>query len=376
MTTVTRVLHLITRYLDGGAETTTRNTLKALSKAERTYDLRLGTGAEYDSERLRELEQEDITTHVFRNILHYNPVTAVLAVFSVAWYLHREDIDVLHTHSTEAGIIGRLAGFLAGTPIVVHEIHGDPITADRHFLLNTFLLFAERISALLADRIIVKSERIREMYLDRGIGRSEQYELIYHGVNIERFRETTEADPSNVSNNDDAVCRLLFVGRLADGKGLFDLLTAVERLDGIHLDIVGDGPLRSMLEETAYDRDLPVDVLGYRDDIPKRMARADVFVLPSYREGTPRVITEALAAGLPVVATDIAGIPEQVDDGETGYLVEPGDIDALVTALQKLIDCPARRERFGASGRERVEAFDITTAQERYRELYRELTQR
>lgn len=373
---MTRVLHLITRYLDGGAETTTRNTLEALSTAERPYDLRLGTGAEHDIERLQDVEREGVTTLVFRRIRHYNPLTAVLAVFSVAWYLRREDIDILHTHSTEAGIIGRLAGFLAGTPVVVHEVHGDPITADRHFLLNAFLLFAERICAPLADRIIVKSERIREMYLTRGIGCAEQYELIYHGVDIERFREAAESNPGDVSDNNDGVCRLLFVGRLADGKGLFDLLTAVERLDRIHLDVVGDGPLRSTLEERADDRNLPVDVLGYRDDIPELMARADVFVLPSYREGTPRAITEALAAGLPVVATDISGIPEQVDDGETGYLVEPGDIDALVTALQKLIERPARRKRFGASGRERVEPFDVTAARERYRELYRELTQR
>lgn len=368
---MTRVLHLITRYLDGGAETTTANTLTALAEAETEYDLRLGTGAEHDPSRLRSLEERGYGTVVFRSMRHYNPVSAVVAVFAVAWYLHCEDIDVIHTHSTEAGVIGRFAGWLARTPVVVHEIHGDPITADRNPLLNQALLVLERLSAPLADRLIVKAERIRETFLDRGIGRREQYELIYHGVDIARFRDIPDVAPA-----DDGPVRLLFVGRLEDGKGLFDLLDAVERLEEVRLDIAGDGPLYNDLQTAVSDRDLNVTLLGYRDDIPQLMSRADVFVLPSYREGTPRVITEAMAAGLPVVATDIAGIPDQVTDGKTGVLVTPGDVDELTRVLRELISDPHRRGRYGALAQEHVNEFAVETAAERYRDLYRQLSQR
>ncbi|WP_226010904.1 glycosyltransferase family 4 protein [Halomicrobium salinisoli] len=359
-----KVLHLITRYLDGGAEVTTRNTLRSLAEADEEYDLYLGTGHEHDEKNLKKLESEGITTTVFPLIRHYNPVTAVLAVLTVARYLRREEVDVLHTHSTEAGIIGRLAAFVARTPVVVHEVHGDPVTDDRNPVLNAFLRTMERQCARVADRLVVKADRIRELYLDRGIGRPEQYERIYHGVDLSRFDETATHDSK----------RILFVGRLERGKGLFDLLEAFESVDDAKLLIAGTGALYEPLADAVRDQELEAELLGYCDDVPSLMASADVFVLPSYREGTPRVITEAMAAGLPVVATDIAGIPEQVRDGETGYLVEPGDVRSLSDHLEELLDDPQKRTQFGRAGRERVTRFALETAQERYRKLYRVLT--
>lgn len=364
---MTRVLHLITRYLYGGAEKTTRNAIEALNEADREYDVRLGTGAEYDPERLQSL---GIETTVFQTICHYNPVTAIIAVFSVAWYLRREDIDILHTHSTEAGIIGRLAGYLANTPVVIHEIHGDPITIDRNPLLNRVIVALERRTAPLADCLIIKSERIRETFLDRGIGRASQYELIYHGVDTDRF---PQMDPNTRGSS----VRILFVGRLASGKGLYDLLNAVEQLEGIQVDIVGDGELREDIAEQVEQRGLDtVSMLGYRDDIPSFMARSDMLVLPSYREGTPRVITEAMAAGLPVVATNIAGIPEQVSDGETGFLYTPGDVDALTKSIRRLVKDAALRAEFGRKARKRVDRFEVETAKAAYQNLYARQVQR
>lgn len=366
-----RVLHLITRFLQGGAETTTEQTLEALADAPEPYDLRLGTGASYDSDRLATVEECGVETIVFRLIRHYNPVTALLAVFSVAWYLWREEIHVLHTHSTEAGIIGRWAGYLVDTPLVIHEVHGDPIAEDRNPLLNAVLLWLERMSALATTRIVVKSERIRGTYLARGIGNPNQYELVYHGVDTERFENATANGDRGDETNP---VRILFVGRLADGKGLFDLLDAVARLDSdVTLEIVGDGPLADDLAVAVRRRGLDgiVTLHGHRSDVGRVMAGADVFVLPSYREGTPRVVTEARAAGLPVVATDIAGLPEMVRDGETGFLVEPGDVDALQDRLARLVGSPELRRRMGKRGREGLAKFDRETAAEAYQELYR-----
>lgn len=369
---MTRILHLITRYLNGGSEVTTQNTLEGLAAAEEDYYLFLGTGTEHNSENLRELETMGVETTIFHSIRHYNPITAIIAVFAVAWFLWRENIDVIHTHGTEAGVIGPFAGTLAGTSSIIPEIHGDPVTADRTRLLNLFLIAVERLSVRLSDRIIVKSDRIREIYLDRGIGTRKKYELIYHGVDTKQFRVATP----KVRDGGDDQTELLFVGRVTDGKGLFDLLDALERLvddHDVNLQIAGDGYLTADLRAEIKSRDLPADLLGYREDVSELMATADVLVLPSYREGTPRVITEAMASGLPVVATDIAGIPEQVADSESGYLVPPGDVDALTNRLAMLVNDPEIRSQFGAVGRERAEKFDVERAKAAYRELYRSL---
>lgn len=364
-----RVLHLITRFLDGGAETTTVNTLHALQESAHQLDLRLGVGAMYDSEKLQAVAALGVNTAVFRLIRHTDPLALSLSVGEVALYLRREEIEVLHTHSTEAGIVGRFAAAIADVPIVIHEIHGDPITPDRHWLLNGLIKHLERICATLSTVLIVKSTVIRDTYLKRGIGDPDHYELIYHGVDIDRFRE---AQPAVDLESDDRVV-LTFVGRLTEGKGLFDLLSAIEGLDGaVKLLIVGDGPLRSELQQALNDRGLGgcVTLTGYREDIPSVLAAADVFVLPSYREGTPRAITEALASGTPVVSTDIAGIPEQVTDGETGYLISPGDEYALTDRLQRLVDDSDKREVMGTAAVSAVERFSLETAAHRYRDLY------
>jgi glycosyltransferase involved in cell wall biosynthesis len=167
------------------------------------------------------------------------------------------------------------------------------------------------------------------------------------------------------------------VGRLADGKGFDVLLAAAESLrDGdASVCLVGEGPLYDDLRAEIETRGLEdtVFLLGYRADVPRVLAASDVLVLPSYREGTPRVITEAMASGLPVVATNIAGIPEQVSDGESGYLIPTGDPDALAARLAELLADPALRERMGRCGVRRAERFSVEAMVEAADELYADL---
>lgn len=372
-----RVLQLITRFLDGGAETTAENVIEALQNTPDEYDCRLGTGAEYDEDRLHSLEERGIETVVFSTIRHYNSLSAIIAVFAVAWYLKREDIDVVHTHGTEAGIIGPVAGWIARTPVVLHEVHGDPVTEDRNGILNRFLIIAERLCAPLATKIIVKSERIRETYLERDIGNPDQYELIPIGVDIQAFRREGE-QATDQSGIESTPTKLLFVGRLAEGKGLSDLIAAIELFepDDVELDIVGDGPLKTKIREMTEQRGIEdmVTLHGYRDDVPSFMAKSDVLVLPSYREGTPRVIIEARSAELAIVATNIAGIPEMVSDGENGYLVPPGDIQAIRERILEFVKRPSLSQQMGERAPNGIERFERETVKETYRRLYGTLT--
>ncbi len=373
--TSTNVLHLITRFLGGGAETTTVNEIEALLNSEKEYRLHMGCGLEYNEERVAEIEALGVETICFDHLRHYSLYQTIPAVAQIVRYLRQNEIEIIHTHSTEAGIIGRWAGALARTPVVIHEIHGDPITDDRSTMLNTFVYAMERISAPLATRIIVKSENIREDFLERKIGSRDQYELIYHGVETEQFADASPA----VLPGSEAALRLLFIGRLEDGKGLFDLLEAfgqIRQKHDVELLIAGEGPLASELDDEIESRRLSGHVrrLGYRADIPQVLAAADALVLPSYREGTPRVISEALAAGLPVISTNIAGIPEQVADGECGILIEPGDVAALVTALDDLLGSERLRTQMSEACPSRAANFDRDRAQKQIRELYRELS--
>jgi len=362
-----RVFHLITRFQDGGAETTTVNEIEALQSADRDYHMYLGTGNDYLPEELDRVSDLVVDIKIIRFMRHFNPLTAVLAVFEVVICLRQLDIDVLHTHSTEAGVIGRLAGYLVGTGTVVHEIHGDPITADRSELLNTFLLFAERVSMWCADAIIAKSDLIRDTYLERGIGHEDQYTIIPHSIAVSRFSDRSPADITENAPN-----LILFVGRVVDGKGIFDLIAAVASLDTeARLLIAGEGPAVDDVEAEIRRRSLDdVHLLGYRNDIPKLLAGADVLVLPSYREGTPRVITEAMAAGVPSIATKIAGIPDQITHGENGLLIEPGDINALTEHIEYLLTNPTVIQAMSKEAADGAIQFDKETIRQEITSFY------
>ncbi len=360
-----RVFHLITRLLKGGAEAKTIQTVFGLD----SYQFTVGHGAAYDETQTQRLHDRGVGTRRFPLLRHYNPVTAVPAVRSIAMYIRRQGFNLVHTHSTEAGIVGRLAAHRVGVP-VVHTVHGVPFADDRHDLLTRFVLACERRVAPMTDRIVTNADAIAEDYLQRGIGQPDQYTTVYSGIDVEQF---AVAEPATDLPGEGL--RITMISRLVEGKGLGVLLDCVDALDreDITVCVVGDGPEREPFEADVRRRGLGdiVYTLGYREDIDQILAVTDVFVLPSFREGTPRVITEAMASGLPVVATNIAGIPEQVTDGENGYLVPTGDPDAIADRLGRLLDDAALREEFGLASRECAKRFSVETMVEDLDAIYR-----
>ncbi|OYR56872.1 glycosyl transferase family 1 [Halorubrum ezzemoulense] len=363
-----RVFQLITRLLKGGAEGHLIATVQGLDR----YEFTVGYGSEYVQSQVDFLENAGVSTKRFPLVRHYNPITTVPAVLSLAWYLQRRDFDIVHTNSTEAGIIGRFAAELAGVPNIVHTVHGIPFSTDRNDILNQFVLTCERQVASYTDRIVTNADIITEDYLQRNIGTVEQYTTVYSGVELDAFADATPADDLPGKRP-----RIVMIGRLAEGKGHGVLLNAIESMneDIGSVCIVGDGPLYDELEVEILKRGLDgrVFLTGFRDDIPNVLAASDVLALPSFREGTPRVITEAMASGVPVVATDIAGIPEQVADGESGYLIPTGDAKTLGQRLEQLLLDTELRHRMGQQGTERAERFSVETMVEKTDEIYQDL---
>ena len=361
-------MHLITRFLDGGAESTTENEIHALSNMGTDVELHLGVGRSYNRERIKAVSDSGVAIHVFRSIRHYSPFTAVIAVLHVAFHLRKNEIDILHTHSTEAGIIGRFAGHIARTSTIIHEVHGDPITSDRNRLIRVFILNMEKLAAKTTDIMVVKSKNIQVDYLERGIGTRDQYQIIRHGVDVDRFRNAEEAHLTFSGNNN-----ILFVGRLVPGKGIHDLIDAFAELSDekdVHLYLAGDGNIseyRQYVSEAGARK--RVHFLGHRSNIPELMKSTDVFVLPSYREGTPRVITEARAAGLPIVATEIGGIPDQLSDAKYSWLFTPGDVGELSTIIEEALET----EMSESTQRQKIDKFSKSKSLSLYKSLYDDL---
>lgn len=244
-----------------------------------------------------------------------------------------------------------------------------PFAEDRSTILNRFVLACERRAARVTDRIVTNADVIAEEYLGREIGSPSQYTTIYSGVELDAFRDAEPATdlPGNRP-------RVVMIGRFADGKGFEVLLDAVESMHDFDasVSLVGDGPLFDSLRREIDERGLSEHVFltGFREDVPNVLAASDILVLPSFREGTPRVITEAMASGLPVIATDIAGIPEQVEDGESGYLIPTGEPISLADRLEELLADPARRKHMGAQGLERAERYSMEAMLEDIDSLY------
>ncbi len=256
----------------------------------------------------------------------------------LAAHLQDRGVDHLHNHIAKASCtVAMLAGALSGIPYSF-TIHGPDIFFEPHHW-----------------RIDEKARRAAFVACISDFCRSQlmcfaaeedwhKFHIIHCAVDPDRYT------PATHTGN-----RLLFVGRLAAVKGLPVLLKALRSLSGDwQLTVIGDGPARTALQAQAQG--LPVEFLGYRSqsDVAEALRETDIFVLPSFAEGVPVVLMEAMASGVPVITTQIAGIPELVQEGVSGHLVPPGDAEALRSAIAKTLADPDRRRTMGLAGRARV----------------------
>lgn len=342
------ILHLITRWLRGGAEA---KTLAELEGLRGRYRFTLVHGAAWEPQAAARVDALGVRRLALPELRHYSPVSSLRAVGAFRRVLDAERPDVLHVHSTEAAAVGRAAVRGGGLP-VVYTLHGLPFGPGRAAPLRAFVRAVERRYAPRTTRFLANADAIRDAYLAAGIGRREQYVTIPSGIDLDAAAKAPAA-----ADLPGEPPRVLFAGRLEPGKGAQETLVAMAALrsQGTRADVLvaGEGPLRAELERLAPW----AHFLGYRHDLPAVLKACDVLALPSRNEGTPRVITEAMACGVPVVATRVGGIPEQVDHGASGLLVPVGDRAALREALRSLLADPAMRSRMGSAGEARAKQF-------------------
>jgi glycosyltransferase involved in cell wall biosynthesis len=295
-----------------------------------------------------------------------SPLRDLMATIKLARLIRRERPDILHTHTAKAGTVGRVAALLAGRkapPIVVHTFHGHVLRGYFGPLRSWFFRVLERWLAKRTTALIAVSPQVRDDLVALGIATSERFVVIRLGIELgERVagNDNGRLESRHYLGIEPDRFAVGWIGRMTAVKRTDDVLVAFKRLRDGGVDavlcMVGDGPDREQLESRAHDLGIVRDTLflGYQEEVAPFYAAFDALVLPSSNEGTPVSAIEALAAGRPVVATRVGGVPDVVDEGADGFLVEPGATDELADRLAQLARDPALRERMGQAGRERV----------------------
>jgi glycosyltransferase involved in cell wall biosynthesis len=362
-----RVLRVIARLNMGGPAL--HVAYLAAGLAERGYDTTLVAGTLARGEDSMAFVADELGLEVERiEELHreISPLRDAVAIVRLARLIRRVRPHILHTHTAKAGAVGRLAALLAGDarpPIVVHTFHGHVLRGYFDPLRTAGFRLLERWLARMSTALVAVSPQVRDDLVALGVAPRERFVVVRLGIELEQ-RVAAELDGRGESRRVLGIGPDRFavgwIGRMTGVKRTEDVLRAFRRLRDRGVDaclcMIGDGPDRPAVERRAHELGVMRDTLflGYQEDVAPFYAAFDAMILPSINEGTPVSAIEALAAGRPVVATRVGGVPDVVREGEDGFLVDPGDVDALAERLARLAADPALRERLGAAGRARV----------------------
>lgn len=377
-----RVTHVITRLVVGGAQENTVSSVLGLAAIPGVHcDLISGptSGPEGTLEGAfaKHPSLLRICQPLVRQIAPWLDFKAYRELKST---FRRDKPDIVHTHSGKAGIVGRLAARHAGVPVVIHTIHGPSFGPFQGRLANFVFTKAERIAGRATDHFIVVAEAMRDQYLAAGIGRPQDYTCVRSGFDLQPFLESTNAPSLRLKlglKPDDFVIGK--IARLFDLKGHDDLFAIapdlIRRVPKAKFLFVGDGIWRGRFEHMAKDLGLSAHFiftgLVPPADVAKYVGVMDVLAHLSRREGLPRAIPQALAAGKPVVAFDCDGAREVCLDGRTGFLLRPGDLVGLTGRLIRLANDSDLRTRLGEAGRELVRSqFSVETMVQGLHRLY------
>ncbi len=369
-----RVLHIITRLDVGGS---TENTVISAVRMPRTqFASALISGRTVDPPpRLAEtLRAADVPWFEVPSLLR--PVRIPrdgLALWRLWRLIRTLRPDIVHTHSSKAGFLGRLAARLAGVPRVLYTPHGHVF--EGYFSPETTRAFVrlERLAARWTDRIITLTDAEAEQHLALGIGRPGQFITIPSGIDLDA---AAAAPPLRVVPEGPAIGT---VARLAPIKGHAYLVEAAPAIlrecPTARFVFVGDGETRPALEERARALGVADRVIfcGYREEVASLVAGMDLVVLPSLNEGQGRVLVTAMALGKPIVASSVGGVPELLAGGAAGRLVPPADPGALTEAICALLRDPSEARALGEAGRRRAARYGARAMVESLAQVYRDV---
>jgi len=380
-----RIVHVITRLILGGAQENTLLTVDGLHHRHGD-DVTLITGPAEgpEGDLFRRAEDRGLKVELMPELVRaVRPGVDLKAYRLLRRSIRRLAPEVVHTHSSKAGILGRAAAWHERVPAVVHTIHGLPFGPSESPAKNRAYVALERWAARRCHAIVGVCDAMAEQALAAGVGRPGQYRTVYSGMDVDAFlnppRPRAEARRALGLADDEVAFGT--VARLFERKGHDDILAAAPRVlagnPRVRFVFIGDGILRDRLKADADRLGVGHAViftgLVPPDRIPDLLNALDGVVHPSLREGLARVLPQALLVGRPVISYDVDGAREVVLP-ETGILLEPRDVDGLAAAVIRLASDPALRETLGAEGRRRfAHQFRQETMVDQLRALYREI---
>lgn len=377
-----KLVHIITRLDRGGASEVVLELAAQIDP--KRFDVQIITGLtlEPTCDLAEYTRRTGIPITIYPKLRRdVMPMYDTLACLYLIMQLIRIGPDIVHTHASKAGILGRIAAMIAGIPVIVHAPHGHVFYGYFGLYTTRLYVWIERLVALITDRIITLTELGKWDHVAFGVGPPEQFLPIPCGIDLSRFingaasglvlRQTLGLTPDEPL--------ILWVGRLTPIKGCEHFLDACARVvrqnGSVRIYLVGDGPLAEALKAQTEALNLTdtVHFMGQRSDIHAWMWAADLFVLSSLNEGLGRVLLEAMASRTPVVATNVGGVPSIIESGVTGLLVPAADSDQLADAMLTLLRNHVLARRMGEAGFLQAQAFDMGNMTVKTVQLYETL---
>ena len=346
------ILYVVTKLELGGAQKQALSLMRRLNNEE--YNIFLFT-ADVGLLMDEALAISGITVKRSRFLERpINPLKDLLALFEIYSFIREKQIDIVHTHSSKAGIVGRLAARIAGVKIIIHTVHGWSFNDYQPFWTRLLYIGLERWIGGFTNRLIVVSRYDQEKGLSNAIVSENRYSLIRYGIDYAEFsgKQGTEKTRQELGiGADDLVVGMIACFKPQKSPGDFVRLAGLinQSLPQVKFVLVGDGALRESIEDLISQYNLPNNMflLGWREDIPEILSAIDVFALTSLWEGLSISVLEAFASHKPVVATDTGGVREVVFENKTGFLVPPGDIKAMAEKVRILLNDKSLRLKMG-----------------------------
>lgn len=383
-----KTIHIITRLDKGGSAENTLLTVMGLDKER--YDVVLVKGLSVESnmtedeagavnKSVREAESGGVRVITVPGLVRrISPFYDLKAFFALIKILRYEHPDIIHTHTSKAGILGRWAAFLAKVPIIIHTPHGHVFWGYFGRCKTLFYIILERLTACITDKIIALTQREKKDHLHFHIAPEDKFSVVHSGINLDRFSRMS-VDPAAMKRRlgiPEGNMVVGTVGRLTPVKGYKYLIKAAEKIVKTRLDttfvFLGDGELLDELKNitSMFGIEENVKFLGWRQDVTEVMSTFDIFVLPSLNEGMGRVLVEAMALGKPIVASDVGGITDLVVDGKNGFLVPAGDVEIMVVRINDLLESAKKRKKMGENGKSRSVNYSSDLMVKKIDQLY------
>lgn len=386
-----RVAHIITQMELGGAQRNTLYTVMHLDSARFEPFLMSGPGGLLDEEA----RSSGVFYFVIRDLVRpVRPFKDIRAFIDIYRHLRHLRPDIVHTHSSKAGILGRVAAYLAGVPVILHTYHGFGFTPEQRGFVRRGFVGVEKFCGWLSTHLVFVSSTNRAEARQRGIGLRTPNSLIRSGIPIHlethagtHYRGQEKRKPGRAMREKLKIPEnawvVITVGNFKPQKNMLDAARVAERVlllaPDIHFLLVGDGDERETVKRFVDERSLGdrVHLLGWlkrRDDVRNAMHWSRCFLLTSLWEGLPRALVEAFAAKLPAVCYAVDGVSDILKDGETGFEVPPRDIERAAEKVLWLKAHPEEAREMGRQGWERVrDEFDIDRMVRQQEGLYDKL---